>query len=404
MNQQQVMDIQQAINHAAGMIVFDAEFNILEMNEKLCKYLGFTQAEILLIPDFYLTNTRFDYSVDSRTQNLKAKRTWQADIAFVNRAGEHIWFSESISMISKKQQASEHYIGLFFNIDSEKKLQQQLIKVKTDLTKLIQAKNAAENAKKANSEFFANMSHELRTPMHAILSFTHLSLKQFTDYPLSERATSKLENFLLNIENSANRLLRVLNEVLDLSKLEAGKTPLKLAEHQIYNLCQQICMEYQGRAEEKKIKLLIIQPDREIKLRCDKDKILQVLSNLLANAINYTAKNKTIQLHMEPTELILGKRSYDTVKTAGVLVSVSDQGIGIPEDELKTVFDKFIQSSHTDSGIGGSGLGLSISQQIILAHQGKIWAESNSGGGTNFKFFIPYSLVGYDADNSVSAS
>lgn len=100
-------------------------------------------------------------------------------------------------------------------------------------------------------------------------------------------------------------------------------------------------------------------------------------------------ETKTIEINIEYSEMLLGKRKTDTKKTCGVLIAISDQGIGIPEDELSAVFNKFIQSSKTKNGAGGTGLGLSICNEVTAAHKGRIWAEHNPDGGAIFKLFLP---------------
>jgi signal transduction histidine kinase len=227
--------------------------------------------------------------------------------------------------------------------------------------------------------------------MHAIQSFTKLSLKRFKTLPLDKKSTDKLLKFLNNIELSSQRLLSLLNDLLDLSKLESGKADLDFKNNDLFTLSQQIEAEYSATILEKNINFILNKPSISSLAYCDKNKILQVLSNLIANAVKFTPEHKTITVTIENTEIILGRRVTDTNKTLGILYSISDQGVGIPNEELVSIFDKFIQSSKTKSGAGGTGLGLAISHEIILAHKGKIWAEHNPEGGAIFKVFLPIS-------------
>jgi signal transduction histidine kinase len=183
----------------------------------------------------------------------------------------------------------------------------------------------------------------------------------------------------------------LLNDLLDLSKLEAGKEDFNFEKNDLTLLVQQIHNECSASIKEKEINFIINQPIDSLSIVCDKNKILQVLSNLITNAVKFSIQDKTIEITIEKISIILGKRSSDTKTTEGALVSISDQGLGIPDDELSTIFDKFIQSSKTKNGAGGTGLGLSICQEIVSAHRGKIWAEHNQNGGAIFKLFLPNS-------------
>lgn len=176
--------------------------------------------------------------------------------------------------------------------------------------------------------------------------------------------------------------------MLDLSKLEAGKEDLDIQEQDLFQLCQQIFNENSAKIQEKSIDFILKPPTTAVTVPCDKNKILQVLSNLIANAVNYSPEQKKIVMTIEKSQMILGRRESDTEKVDGVLLSLSDQGVGIPDAELKTIFNKFIQSSKTKDGSGGTGLGLAICYEIISAHKGTIWAEHNPEGGAIFKLFL----------------
>ena len=141
--------------------------------------------------------------------------------------------------------------------------------------------------------------------------------------------------------------------------------------------------EFVSLITEKGLLLKTVENNIPTEIVCDEDKIGQVIRNLLSNAIKFTQKEKKITISIEQHQI-------DNKSIPALLVNVSDQGLGIPENELKTVFDKFIQSSKTKTNAGGTGLGLAICKEIINAHNGKIWAENNPEGGSTFSFMLPY--------------
>jgi signal transduction histidine kinase len=242
-------------------------------------------------------------------------------------------------------------------------------------SRTIELKEAIKIAEKANqlkSEFLANMSHELRTPMHAIISFARHGIEKIEKWDMERQ----LKNLSL-IKDSGTRLSRLLNDLLDLSKLEAGAVQYDMQQHRIGELIDSVISEIGILAANKNIS--IIQPESsqvDLNADFDQDKIYQVLINLFSNAIKFTPEGKSITIDV-------------TSDKKSMTISISDEGIGIAEDELEAVFDKFVQSTKTKTGAGGTGLGLSICRSIIEDHKGKIWAENLKSGGAKFIFMIP---------------
>lgn len=233
-------------------------------------------------------------------------------------------------------------------------------------------RDRSERANRAKSAFMANMSHELRTPMHGILSYA-----RFGQQKIDTVDKAKLKSYFDEIYDSGARLLDLLNDILDLSKLEAGKIDYAKKTADLADAAHAVMSELQAYAEEKKTPL---------KLECaapamaafDQTRIMQVLRNLLTNAIKFSAPGKAIRIHLDDSK-------------SHIRCRIVNQGVGIPAAELKSVFDKFIQSSSTRTGAGGTGLGLAICKEIVEQHGGKIWAESDEGGVTCFTFELPRS-------------
>ena len=399
--ERELEDHKLALDFSAGIIMRDKGFRVTEINDKFCQILGKHRNTFLGHQDIhskFSDTPNNDLQQRQKCEFLAQGTPWVGETSFLNNQDEQVWFTESITPFLDKDNVPYQYLSILFDITDRKKFEVQLQKHRDHLQDLVDeqvtdikhAKESAEIANNSKSEFLANMSHELRTPMHGIISFTTLCLKQFNNLPLDEKQTDKLHKFLTNIEISSQRLLSLLNDLLDLSKLESGKEEYHIEKYDLYSLVQQIQTEYSASIKEKNLNFIINHPDKPLFVSCDKNKILQVLSNLIANAIKFSLKTKTIEINIESSEMALGKRKTDTKQTSGVLIAISDQGVGIPDDELSTVFDKFIQSSKTKNGAGGTGLGLSICNEITAAHKGKIWAEHNPGGGTIFKLFLPY--------------
>jgi len=238
---------------------------------------------------------------------------------------------------------------------------------------LLKEKEFAEKANLSKSVFLANMSHELRTPMHGILSFA-----RFGQQKIETASKEKLKGYFDEIYESGSRLMRLLNDLLDLSKLEAGKMNYDMKECDLTDVVASAVSTLNAFAIEKKLRLESEIDELTYLGNFDGDRILQVLTNLVSNAIKFSNPESIVKIRLRGD----GDR---------LTCSVINHGIGIPEEELNKVFDKFVQSSRTQTGAGGTGLGLAICREIIQQHEGRIWAESTPGGETKFIFELPFS-------------
>jgi len=245
-----------------------------------------------------------------------------------------------------------------------------------DITLQIEAKEAALAANRAKSEFLANMSHELRTPMHGILGYARLGIKRSESI-----SREKLREYFSMVNESGHRLMDLLNNLLDFSKLEVGKMRYNMRQCDFHTCIHQVTAELTPMTMEKNLRFSIKSDNESIPVYCDPEKIIQVLRNLLFNAIKFSDDSGviTIQSKQEPSA------DGDLIQK----IIISNYGIAIPEEELESIFGEFVQSSKTKTGAGGTGLGLAISRQILHDHNCTINAKTEVDGATVFQFNLP---------------
>jgi PAS domain S-box-containing protein len=274
-----------------------------------------------------------------------------------------------------EQKVGERTAALQQEIDERKQIEHDLIKTKRE----------AEFANNAKTDFLSNMSHEIRTPMHQILSYSKFGVNK-----IEKVDKERLFHYFSQIDMIGHNLLALLNNLLDLSKLESGKLDYVMGRIELYQVISEVSQEFDSLIIEKGLSFEIKKSNIPTETMCDKQKISQVIRNLLSNAVKFTQAGGNISISVKQGKLRSERRKIETGSIPSLLVSVTDQGIGIPEDELANVFDKFVQSSRTKTGSGGTGLGLAICREIIHAHNGKIWAENNLDVGATFSFMLPY--------------
>jgi len=239
-----------------------------------------------------------------------------------------------------------------------------------------QEKEKAQASERAKHQFLANMSHEIRTPMNAI--------KGMTDILIRRNPKDDQKEYLDSIKQSSDSLLVIINDILDISKIEAGKIELEHEPFSLIELINNVHTIMQFKAEEKGLGLKKDMPTDDLYVKGDATRLRQILINLIGNAIKFTEKGLV-------TTALKTEKVNDTLNLHFI---ISDTGIGIDKDRMDKIFKSFEQAySDTSRKFGGTGLGLSISKMLVELQQGKIWVESEKGKGSQFHFTIAYDIA-----------
>ncbi|MBL8485424.1 MAG: PAS domain S-box protein [Rhodocyclaceae bacterium] len=365
-----------------GILITDARSVILRVNPPFTNMSGFSAAELVGKKTSVLSSGRHDdafYAAMWRC--IKTHGIWRGEITNRRRDGKLQCEWLTISAVRDELGRVSHYVGIYADISERRRAEEELRQHRDHLRELVDertaellaAKETAENANRAKSEFLSNMSHELRTPMHAILAFAQLGSHKAS---LDTSGAGKLRTYFANIEQAGRRLMGLLDDLLDLSKLEAGRMHLDLKFHPLRPLIHEVARELAPLIDERKQTLKIVTEDEAAGAYFDRGRTAQVLRNLLGNSCKFAPKSSTIEIR------------YGQIEAGMMYVSLKDVGPGIAPEDMDRIFEKFEQGSTTKALGKGSGLGLAICREIVRGQGGEIWAGNNPDGGAHFTFTL----------------
>jgi PAS domain S-box-containing protein len=388
--QKSVLDI-----HAIVSIT-DYKGDITYVNDKFCEISGYSREELLGRNHRLVNSSRHPKAFfDLMWATIVSGEVWQGEICNRSKDGREYWVKTTIVPFLDENGVPERFVSARTDITALKKARDELQRHRDNLHELVEArtreamlaKEQAEAAYRAKSQFLANMSHELRTPIHAVLSYSELGESKADRVDFTG---DKARHYFQRIHQSGQRLLGLINDLLDLSKMEAGHMRYQMGPADMHQVIGRVGDDLAGLMSAKGLRLDISPCPPGHPVVFDPVRMEQVVVNLLSNAIRFSPDGGCILIRCE--EIQMPGRRADDLPSAGLRVSVSDQGPGIPADELESIFEKFVQASHSRSGAGGTGLGLAICREILHAHRGRIWAENLPDGGAQLVFEFPCHL------------
>ncbi|WP_340818451.1 PAS domain S-box protein [Methanolobus sp. WCC4] len=339
-----------------GIFVIDKNGNYLEVNRTACELTGYEEDELTKMNMLDLiaaeSSIRASYSFDE----LKITGYTSAELRFKHKDGSVFWIRRDGTRLS-----DTGYILFITDITEKKKVEHSLI----------EAKMLAEENSRIKSEFLANMSHELRTPLNSVIGFSDL-----LGVTIKEDITEKQLGYINHINKSGRHLLELINDILDISKIEAGKMELELERLHASEVLNEVRESVLPLAQKKNITIRIPENHNNGEIIADRLKLQQIMLNLLSNAIKFTPDNGEVSIS-------LSKKNDKTE------FSVADTGIGIPKDKQEDIFNPFTQvDASFKRKYEGTGLGLALVRQFVEMHGGEIWLESEEGKGSTFTFTI----------------
>ena len=353
---QELTQQKDVLDHHAIVSIADKQGNITYINDKFCEVSGYSHDELL------------GYNHRIVKSDAHSKEFYQ-----------DIWSTISQGNVWKGKICNQHKEGYYYWVEStiapfldDMGIPYQYVSIRTDITELIASKDKAEESNRAKSQFLSSMSHELRTPMNAVLGFAQL---------LSLKATDDLEKQNINeIIVAGNHLLDLINQVLDLSKIESGMMPLSINSYRLIDLFNDCLITIKPISDEQEITIdNRMNPTSTYIVNVDKTRFRQVIFNLLSNAIKYNQKNGKVVIDcMHVDDNMLN-------------ISISDTGKGLTSEQQSHIFKPFDRAGAENSHIGGTGLGLVISKDLIEQMNGTIGFESEVGKGSRFWIQIPFS-------------
>jgi PAS domain S-box-containing protein len=352
-------------NMELGLLEVDNDQTILRVYERCCKMLGYTEAELvgknasdLLVPP------EFRHVIERQQQQREQGTAGSYELQLIRKDGSRIWVLVSGVPISDENGVMVGSMGIHYDLSERKVLEEELAT----------AKQIAEEARQAEKQFLANMSHEIRTPLNAIIGMSHLL---FDTQP-----TRQQREYIDILKTSADFLHSLISDLLDMTKIEAGRVEVHPRPFDLVGLLRATQKVFEMKLDGRPITIDVMLDARITGDFIGDDVMLnQILMNLVGNADKFTEKGSI---------MITAKVRQDEETDCWIEFSVSDTGIGIPEEKLGLVFQKFKQVNPQGHKYKGTGLGLAITKQLVDLQGGTISLKSRVGEGSTFTFTLPF--------------
>jgi PAS domain S-box-containing protein len=360
----------------------------MRVNQWFCDILGYSQEELTRLKFNQITHPDFIKQDLVEIQRLLDGKSdqYSIDKQYIRKDNSTLWAHLTLSALREEDGGVKFFTAIIEDISERKKIEKALEEERQSLAHRVEERTAelklanAELARAARlkDEFLASMSHELRTPLTSILGLTEALQKQVYG-ELNEKQTRSLQY----VEESGHHLLSLINDILDLSKIEAGKFVLELEPVSLESICQASLQFIKQNAHKKQISISHIYDEKIGMMMADSRRLKQIMVNLLSNAVKFTPEGGKVGLDVA-----------GDAENRQILITVWDTGIGIDEKDFASLFQPFVQlDSRLSRNFEGTGLGLSLVQRLVLLHGGAISVESKLNQGSRFTFTIPWQLV-----------
>ena len=348
-----------------SIVITDPNGIVQYVNPKFTETTGYTAEEVIgKTPGILKSGEHSNEFYQNLWETILSGKEWRGEFYNRKKNGELYWESAVISAIIDKSGRITHFVEAKEDISEKKKI----------IADLKMSKEKAEESDRLKSAFLANMSHEIRTPLNAILGFSGMIAE---DDDLTKEVKEEYSSI---ISRNADNLLHIIDDILDISKLETGQVKILRKPFDLSKTLNELYTQYQSKVSETgkdNIALKLRIPDHRISLSTDKVRLNQILSNLLNNSIKFTHQ---------------GEIEFGVLKITKQEITffVSDTGIGIEKANQSTIFERFRQANDSTTRLyGGTGLGLAIVKNLIELMGGQITLKSELGKGTTFEFWLP---------------
>ena len=346
----------------SAIIITDIHGNIEYINPSFLEVTGYSFDEVIgQNPRMLKSGEMPDEKYKELWDTISSGGVWRGEFHNRKKNGELYWEWATITAIKNDNEEITNYIAIKEDISLRKKMENELIL----------AKQKAEESDRLKSAFLANMSHEIRTPLNSIIGFSRL----LTDPGFDKR---QKHEFIQHIIGSGDILLNIINDIMDISKIESGEITVKNVPVYVKPFIEEIRGRFEIRMKEEELDFIFMLPEKEtnVFVFADPDRLSQVFNNLISNALKFTEKGNI-------------RVGYETFGDY-ILFHVSDTGVGIPKEYHSAIFERFrqVEASYKRKQ-GGNGLGLAISKKLVEIMGGTIWVESEPGKGSTFYFTIP---------------